>query len=129
MGQVSKTNRLVLVIDDEEAVREAVSDILHFEGVTVLTAVDGKHGLDVYTSHQDDIDLVLLDLSMPGMNGTETFSALKRLNPNAKVILSSGYDESDIAQRLIGEGLAGFLPKPYKMHHLIEMVKEYLDQS
>jgi len=127
MGQASKKPPIVLVIDDEEAVREAVSDILHFEGVTVLAAVDGEHGLDIYATYQNEVDLILLDLSMPGMSGTETFSKIKKLDPSAKVILSSGFDESDIAQRLIGQGLVGFLQKPYKMQHLIAKVREYLD--
>jgi DNA-binding NtrC family response regulator len=126
MTEVNSKKHLVLVIDDEEAVREAVTDILEFEGLDVVTAVDGEHGIAQFQRHLDSIDLILLDLSMPGLSGAETFRQLKEIDPDVKVILSSGYDEAEATRLFVGKGLAGFLQKPYNLTSLIDKVNEYL---
>ena len=126
MEQISQKNRLVLVIDDEEAVREAVADILQYEGVKVITAVDGENGLTTFNTYKDDVDLILLDLSMPGMSGAETYQAIKKIDPEVKIIISSGYDEEDAEKTFLRQGATGFLQKPYKMNHLVTKVREYL---
>ena len=126
MEQISSKNRLVLVIDDEEAVREAVSDILQYEGVKVITAVDGKNGLNTFNSYKDDVDLILLDLSMPGMSGAETYLEIKKIDPDVKIIISSGYDDFDTDSSFFSQGETDFLQKPYKMNHLVNKVREYL---
>lgn len=118
-------HQTILVIDDEEAVREAVFDILGFEGWRVLTAVDGPAGIELFKICYREVDLVLLDLSMPGMSGAETFQKLKEIEPEVKVILSSGFDEAEVTRHFVGAGLAGFLQKPYDMQHLVKKVKEY----
>lgn len=118
---------LVLVIDDEEAVRETVSDILEFEGLRVVTAVDGESGIELYKAWLGEVSLVLLDLSMPGMNGAETFQELKKIDKHARIILSSGYDEAEATRYFVGQGLVGFLQKPYNMRFLIQKVREYLE--
>ncbi len=122
----NKVNQLVMIIDDEEAVREAVSDILEFEGVQVLTAVDGITGIALFQQHHHDIDLVLLDLSMPGLNGVATFQELRQIDPHVQVVLSSGYDEAEATRHFVGQGLVGFLQNPYNMKNLVLKVKEYL---
>lgn len=116
----------ILLIDDEEAVREAVSDILGFAGFDVLTAVDGVTGIELFRNHYQQIALVLLDLSMPGLNGAETFTVLRQIDPQVQVLLSSGYDEAEAISHFVGTGLAGFLQKPYNMPRLVEVVKSYL---
>lgn len=126
MEQISPKNRLVLVIDDEEAVREAVADILQFEGVKVITAVDGENGLNAFNTYKDDVDLILLDLSMPGMSGAEAYQEIKKIDPDVKIIISSGYDEVDAEKSFFSQGETGFLRKPYKMNHLVTKVREYL---
>jgi len=127
MEQMLQKNKLVLVIDDEEAVREAVCDILQFEGVNVITAVDGKNGLKKFSTHQNKVDLILLDLSMPGMSGAETFAEIKKIAPDVKVILTSGFDESEASKRFNFNGTTSFLQKPYNMYHLVKKVRECLD--
>jgi DNA-binding NtrC family response regulator len=117
---------LVLVIDDEEAVREAVTDILEFVGMGVMTAVDGISGIERFKAHQEEIDLILLDLSMPGLNGADTFCELRKIDPMAKVILSSGYDEAEATRHFVGQGLVSFLQKPYNLPVLVNMVRENL---
>ncbi|HXW01551.1 MAG TPA: response regulator [Anaerolineae bacterium] len=123
---INETSSVVLVIDDEEAVREAVSDILEFEGIRVLTAVDGMVGIELFKAHHQEVCLVLLDLSMPGLNGADTFQALRQIDPAVRVVLSSGYDEAEATRQFVGQGLVGFLQKPYNMRHLVKKVKEYL---
>jgi len=102
-------SRQVLVIDDESAVRETLRDIFQLEGIAMLDASDGASGLALYRAHAPEIDLVLLDLSMPGMSGEETFRALRQMNPQVKLILVSGYTESEAARRLGKEYHSRFL--------------------
>jgi DNA-binding NtrC family response regulator len=118
--------QVVLVIDDEEAVRDAVTDILEFVGMVVMSAVDGISGIELFRAHQEEIDLVLLDLSMPGLNGADTFDELRKINPAAKVILSSGYDEAEATRYFVGQGVVSFLQKPYNMPVLVKKVRESL---
>jgi PAS domain S-box-containing protein len=117
---------LVLVIDDEEAVREAVTDILELHGLDVVTAADGQTGIELFRQRSQEISLVLLDLSMPGLSGQETFRALRGIDPTVPVILSSGYNEHEATRRFVGKGLAGFLQKPYNLEGLVEKIQQYL---
>jgi len=103
----------VLVIDDEETIREVAVDMLNDMGLKSYTASDGVEGVEMYQLYQNDIDVVLMDMTMPRMGGGEAFSEMCRINPNVKVILSSGYNEQDATSRFAGKGLAGFLQKPY----------------
>jgi two-component system, cell cycle sensor histidine kinase and response regulator CckA len=121
-----KTAKKILVIDDEEPVREAVKDILEMINIEVMVAPDGANGIELYQQQQGDIILVLLDLSMPGMNGEETFLALRKINPNIQVLLSSGYSETEINSRFAGKNVTGFIQKPYTLDTLIERVQAFL---
>lgn len=115
----------VLVIDDEEMVRQSVSDMLVEQGMVVLTAVNGQDGITTYQQHQDVIHLIILDLSMPGLSGEETFHALKAINPAAKILISSGYDEIQSVERIRTIETVGFIQKPYHPNDLfIELQKQ-----
>jgi PAS domain S-box-containing protein len=117
---------MILVIDDEEPVREAVTDILEMEGLPVITAASGEEGLRLYRERAADIRLVLLDLSMPGLSGEETFHALKQINPEVRVVVSSGYQQVEATARFEGLGLAGFIQKPYDASTLITEIRRHL---
>lgn len=117
---------LVLVIDDEAPVREAVADILEMDGIEVIAAANGTDGIALYQERMADIGLVILDLSMPGISGEETFRRLRRINPNVKVLLSSGYSQVEAIRHFSGEGLAGFMQKPYNAATLQQEVKKFL---
>ena len=95
-------------------------------GFEVLLARDGREALDVFTVHQDRIVLVLLDLTMPYMDGEETFRALRMRDPRVRVLLSSGYTEQEITARFAGKGLAGFIQKPYTLREMARMVQAAL---
>ncbi len=108
----------VLLVDDEETVRALGQTMLERIGYTVFTAGDGREALDVIEQSKERIDLVILDLTMPRMDGEEAFRELRRIAPNIPVVLSSGYTEHEISARFAGKGLAGFIQKPYTMQEL-----------
>jgi signal transduction histidine kinase/CheY-like chemotaxis protein len=117
----------ILLIDDDETVRMVSQAMLKTIGFTVHLAEDGVQGMEVYRTHADEIRVVLLDMTMPHMNGEETFRALRALNPDARVILSSGYNETDATTHFAGKGLAGFIQKPYTLHELSHILREVLE--
>jgi PAS domain S-box-containing protein len=116
---------VVLVIDDEQPVREAVTDILAMEGIEVMTAATAQTGITLYQQHQSQITLVLLDLSLPDLRGEAVFARLQQINPHVRVILSSGYSESEAIQGF-GNGLVAFLQKPYSLDTLVEVISQNL---
>jgi two-component system cell cycle sensor histidine kinase/response regulator CckA len=109
----------ILVIDDEEGVREVVQAVLEKHGARVLVAEDGLRGLSVFKEKSSEIDAVLLDLTMPGMGGEAVYRELARLRPNVRVIISSGYSEQETTARFCDGRLAGFVHKPYSADTLI----------
>ncbi len=123
---IPASSGIVLVIDDEAPVLEAVQDILEMHGIEVLTAANGRLGIHVYQTHQDTIDLVLLDWSMPEMNGAQTLNALVQLNPNVRIVLTSGYSEMEITDKLQFKQLVGYLQKPYTLHKLADEITRHL---
>jgi len=103
----------ILIVDDEETIRETASAMLEEIGFDILTASDGLEGVATYRQHQQKIVAVLLDMTMPNLDGAGCFHALKQINPQVKVILSSGYNEQDSTQKFDNQELAGFIQKPY----------------
>lgn len=116
----------VLVVDDEEMVRRTAKSALERYGYTVLLAEDGRRAVDVMASLSDQIGLVLLDLTMPEMNGEETFRTLRRLRADVEVILTSGYDEGQALRGFSAEEKPSFLQKPYTGDALAEKVRAVL---
>jgi two-component system cell cycle sensor histidine kinase/response regulator CckA len=119
--------RTVLIVDDDETVRVVGSAMLAHGGYRVLTASSGHDALEIFSRRSHEIDLVLLDLSMPLMNGEECFEHLRAIDPRIRVLLSSGYNEQDAISRFTGEGLAGFIQKPYRAKALLAAVGQALD--
>ncbi|MEW6387061.1 MAG: PAS domain S-box protein [Thermodesulfobacteriota bacterium] len=116
----------ILLIDDEEAIRRLGAQMLERLGFEVLTAADGREGLDLCRAHGDRLVCVILDLTMPYMGGEETMQGLQRLRGDLRVILSSGYDEQEVTQRFASKGLAGFIQKPYTLKRLREELQRVL---
>ncbi len=115
---------VVLVVDDEEDVRMACSMIFQEMGLETLVASDGKVGVEVFQQHQKDIMAVLLDLTMPNMDGQQFFDRIQSLNPTVPVILSSGYSEEEAMKRFHNSGIATFIQKPYQVEVLIAKIQE-----
>lgn len=116
----------VLVVDDEVSICQVVADILHDSGLNTLTAFNGFHAIEEFAERPGQIDLVLLDLSMPGMSGEETLAELQAIDPEVKVLLSSGYNREELSQRLYGKNVVGFLKKPYDAETLVTTVQQHL---
>ncbi len=112
----------VLVVDDDPVVRQFTSAALERGECEILLAADGPTALRIFEANAGRIDLVLLDLTMPGMSGQEVFARLRRLDPEVRVVLSSGYNEQEATSRFVGKGLAGFLQKPYRVQDLLGIV-------
>ena len=115
----------VLLVDDEETVRGIGREMLQELGFTVITADDGSEGVLAFKENPD-IAFVILDLTMPHMDGEQCFRELRQLKPDVKVIMSSGYSEQEVAGKFIGKGLAGFIQKPYKLSVLKDAIKRIL---
>ena len=113
---------VVLVIDDEEIVRNITKSLLTNAGYQVLTARDGLEGLDLIRAHVDDLSAVLLDLTMPRMSGDEVFREIRTIRSNIPVILISGYNVKDAEKRFPADSLAGFIQKPFKPGELLDKI-------
>ncbi len=118
----------ILVVDDDETVRTVTRRMLEQAGYTVHLAADGAEALARYREHPG-VDLVLLDMTMPHMDGEETFRELRRIDPGVRVLLTSGYNEQDATERFAGKGLAGFIQKPYRPQDLLDQVRAALNRS
>jgi CheY-like chemotaxis protein len=110
----------ILLVDDEESLIALGARMLEPLGFNVLTAVDGLQAVELYRERGKEIDLVLMDLTMPHLDGAKAFGELRRLNPDVRVILASGYSHEDVASRFAGKGLDGVLQKPYTLLKLRE---------
>ncbi|MBA7613021.1 Sensor kinase CckA [subsurface metagenome] len=122
-------DELILIVDDEESIRFLAKDILEGHGYTVLSAENGAKAINVYTKNRDEIDLVILDIVMPKMGGEKTFLRLKKINPEVKVLLSTGYSQNGKAKKILDSGVKGFIQKPYQVNKLLSKVRSVLDKK
>ena len=121
--------RTVLAVDDESTVLALTKDILEMHGYRVLTARNGEEALRLYRRHATEVDLVLLDLTMPVMGGAECFLELRRIDPAVRVVVSSGFSSESRASDLLREGALGYVQKPYDIDALARIVREALDRK
>jgi two-component system cell cycle sensor histidine kinase/response regulator CckA len=121
-------NHLVLVVDDEEIVRSLAQAALERAGFEVLAAVDGQSAIDLFRERHAEIDAVVLDLTMPRLGGAEVFQEIRSIDPEARVILTSGYNEQDATRRFQPSELAGYIQKPYRAVALVEKVCATIDR-
>ncbi len=121
--------RTVLVVDDEEIVRRTATALLERQGYSVLTAENGKVAIELFRERSQHIDVVLLDMTMPVMDGEAALRELKAIRPDVKVILSSGHTEAEAVRRFAGGGLAGFIQKPYTSTRLSDKIKHTLENG
>ncbi len=118
----------VLFIDDEEMIIQVGTSMLKNLGYRVLTAVNGQEAIEIFKARQNEIDIVILDMIMPGMSGSEVFDCLKDIREDIKVILSSGYSLDGQAEQIFQRGCRGFIQKPFKMKTLSKKIREALDK-
>jgi len=122
-----RSNGTILIIDDEDAILEIASIMIEEIGLKAMTAKDGIKGVETYRKHQSEIIAVLLDMTMPKMDGQECFRQLHEINKEVIVILSSGYNEQDAISNFTHQGLAGFIQKPYRIEALEQVIREAID--
>jgi two-component system, cell cycle sensor histidine kinase and response regulator CckA len=126
----SPSNRgVVLVVDDDQVVRDLASAVLSGAGYAVVTAVDGEDAILKLRRDNMQFDAVLLDLTMPKLDGEDTLMALRMISPNLPVVLTSGYDEQAVVQRFVGRGLADFLPKPFVSEALLGVINTVIERA
>ena len=117
-------NETVLLVDDEEIVIGVGSQMLQRLGYSVLTAANGSEAVDIYRNNQNMIGLVILDMIMPGLEAGDIYDKLRALNPDVKVLLSSGYSLDQKAKAILERGCSGFIQKPFNMKILEEKIEE-----
>lgn len=115
----------ILVIDDDDTVRTVTRRILEHAGFTAVLAADGATGVELYRA-KGPVALVILDMTMPGMDGEQTFEALQTVDPEVRVLVTSGYAEQDATDRFAGMGLSGFIQKPYRPQELLAKIDQVL---
>ena len=120
---------IILLIDDEPIVRDMWGDFLNDQGYRVIYAEDGGEGIKIFRENKDEIDLVILDFIMPGYGGGETFSRLKEIDPDVRVLLTSGYSENGRAGEVVEVGAMGFIQKPAQLTELAEKIREILNSE
>jgi len=127
-GRILKGRETILLVDDEAVMIDVSRDILEALGYRVLSAAGGSQAVQIYEEAADRIDLVILDMIMPDMGGGETFDRLKSLNPQIKVILSSGYSLNSQAKILLDKGVQAFIQKPFRIDQLSQKVRDVLGE-
>jgi PAS domain S-box-containing protein len=125
--ELSKGTETILVVDDEEALRTSTEEILKRGGYQILTAGSGEEAIKIVQAKPDVIDLVLLDVGMPGMGGIKCFPELKKINPQIKLLMASGYAVEGPLRQVLAVSPAGFISKPYRLSELLKKVREILD--
>ena len=127
--EILRGRETILIVDDEDLIIEIGQKMLAKMGYRTLVAQGGQETIEVYRQHGDQIDLTILDMIMPDMNGQETYESLKKLNPAVKVLLSSGYSLNDQARKIMDLGCHGFIQKPFDVIQLSQKIREILDRS
>ena len=124
--EMVKGDEAILLVDDEEATIQVEELMLKELGYQVIPALSGRQAVELYREKMVDLDLVALDMIMPEMNGRDTYDALKKINPNVKVLLVSGYSLNKQIEELMDKGCDGFIQKPFDIIQLSQKLREVL---
>ena len=126
---IGRDSGTILIVDDDETIRVSARRMIESVGFSVLTASGGREAIQVFGKHQHEVRCVLLDLTMPDLDGAETLRELQYIRPDVRVVLSSGYSEEAATERFVGQGLAGFIQKPYQLDNLIAQIQGALGSA
>jgi CheY-like chemotaxis protein len=116
----------ILMVDDEKSVRETTALLLRNKGYKVVTAEDGVKAVEYYKTSWQHIDLVILDMNMPVMNGRDAFIAMRAMNPDIKAILATGFSLDSSSQEELDEGAHSHIQKPYHVNDLVPQIEQAL---
>ena len=132
----SAVKATILIVDDQEMVRTMVADLLGGMNYSVLTAKDGVDAIEMLRGMKEEtepgkspVDLIILDMILPKIDGRETYRRIKEIDPDVKVVLSTGYDVNNIVSEVLSDGAVGFIQKPYHIDKLVGMVRQYISQT
>ena len=128
-GPVLYGDAVVLIIDDDDRIRANLNDMLTVLGYTVLSASGGHEGIEIYNQKKDEIDLVILDMIMPEINGTETIKRLNEISGDVKIIISSGFHDEDITGMISITTVKGYIQKPFRMNELSTLIHSILQEK
>ncbi|UCD80322.1 MAG: PAS domain S-box protein [Desulfobacterales bacterium] len=123
---IIKGSGTILLIDDEKMILDVGRELLEELGYTVLPVTSGQEAIDLFEKNRNKVDLIIMDMIMPGLSGSETFDRLKEINPGAKILLSSGYSIDGQATNILRRGCDGFIQKPFNMNQLAEKIRKIL---
>ena len=118
---------LVMIVDDEDFVTFLAQRVLADAGYRVITAKDGFQAIEIFRKLKDEIALIILDFTMPVMDGADVFNELLQIDPQVPVVLSSGFAEQDRLRAMLSRGLRGFMPKPYTQEKILTQIRATLD--
>ena len=121
---MSKEQKTILVVDDEPTIRLLFSRILAKSNYNVLTAENGYKAVEIYREEKNNIDLVILDMAMPGISGEQTFNLLKEIDENVKAYILSGYNLKGDIDRILEAGALGYFQKPISRVQLLEFIED-----
>jgi len=123
--QFAEMHPTILIIDDEDDLRKVIEEMFSILGCKTYSAENGKDGLDIYKQHKY-FDLIILDMQMPIMNGRTAFKEIRKINPEQKILIISGYTKLEDLNDLIKSGAKGFVEKPFSIYTMIEKVKSII---
>ncbi|MCX6558193.1 MAG: response regulator, partial [Candidatus Aminicenantes bacterium] len=126
---IARGSETILVVEDEESLRELLTSILHEYGYQILIARDGMEALERYRRHRDDIHLVVTDMDLPKLNGAAVSRSILSDNPDVKIILISGFVEPALKASILADGIREFVAKPYTMPHMLNIIRKVLDND
>ncbi len=128
-GDTLRGSETVLFVDDEDMIIEIAEELFEQLGYKVLIARSGREAIETYEKNKDHIDIVLLDMIMPDMSGSDTYDRMKKIDPDIKVLLFSGYSINGRATEILDRGCNGFIQKPFKMKELSQKLRDILDEN
>jgi CheY-like chemotaxis protein len=126
--RIAAGTETILVVDDEQMNIIVIKEMLEMLGYHIYAAGSGQEALAIYSERGSEIDLVVMDMIMPGIGGGKTFDYLKEMNPNVKVILASGYSANGEARSIMDRGCRAFIQKPFQLHELTSRIRKILDE-
>ena len=126
---VKEKTPTLLIVDDEYNIRSMLKEVFEMNGFSVYTAANGQEGVDIYREHLLEIDLVILDMVMPIMDGKKAFYEIKKMKDDQKVIIISGYAQREDLQEILRKGALAFMSKPFQIDAIVAKVKECLNNN
>jgi two-component system cell cycle sensor histidine kinase/response regulator CckA len=121
--QVLEGNETILLVEDEEILRTLAKNFLEAKGYRVLVAMDGHEAISVYAEHQEEIDLVLSDLGLPKIGGQQMFMEMRKIDPEVRVILCSGFLQAHFVSKMLVAGVKDFILKPYTAGDVLQKIR------